>query len=199
MTAAALLVPNQMIKDEEKIKFKIPTTVSEAYGLGITMSSLFLHVLAILKTQCKSESGRKILDLFMKQEEKDLDALSFSFKFALNCEITRFYQSKGEIITTDVSKEQLTETKLLITRNLENFFAWMQEIENSFSRLPAPDAGRYFNTKNKDDVSNICMKARNNIAELYRRLAKLYPEGNIRLAFEEMADILEAGNKNLVM
>lgn len=199
MAATALLVPNQITKDEEKIKFKIPTTASEAYGLGITMSSLFLHVLAILKTQCKSESGRKILDLFIKQEEKDLECMSFDAKFMLNCEIFKFYQSGGQVLTTEVSREQMAETKFLITRNLENFFTWMQEIEDIFSRLPAPDAGKYFNTKNKDDVFNICMKARNNMAELYRRLARLYPEGNIKFAFEEMADILEEGNNYLVM
>lgn len=195
---AALLIPNQITKNEEKIKFKIPATASEAYRLGITMSELFLNVLVILKTQCHSESGRKILDLFIKQEEKDLKDLSFNFKFALNCEIAKFYQLRGEVINNDLSRELMQETKLLITRNLENFFDWMQEIERSFSAFPAPDISKYFNTKTKEDVFATCLKARNNIIELYRRLAKLYPEGSIRNAFNEMADILEESNQNLL-
>ncbi|SHG83900.1 hypothetical protein SAMN02745221_01089 [Thermosyntropha lipolytica DSM 11003] len=198
MNATALLIPNEIAKNEEKIKFKIPATTSETYRLGITMSELFLHVLVILKAQCHSESGRKILDLFIKQEEKDLEALSFHFKYALNCEIAKFYQFRGEVVNNELPAGLMSETKLLITRNLENFFAWMQEIEKSFSSFPAPDITKYFHTQTKDDVLATCLKARNNIIELYRRLAKLYPEGNISSAFMEMAEILEEGNKNLL-
>ncbi|MBO8158918.1 hypothetical protein [Thermosyntropha sp.] len=199
MAATALFIQNQITKETEKIKFKVPTTASEAYTLGITMSSLFLHILTILSSQCKSEKGREILNLFAAQEEKEIKTFSSDFKFALNCEITRFYQSGGTIIPLDISKEQIAETKLLITRNLENFFNWMQEIENSFANNPSPDASKYFNTKNVEDVFATCMKARMSIIGLYRRLAKLYPKGNISKAFEEMALTLEKGNENLLI
>ncbi len=182
---------------ERKKEFRCPVTASEAYNLGLAMEKVLGEVYSDLETRCKSAEAKKMLKDLVKQNHQDVADFMESFKFSLNCEIGAFYQACGVVFPGDISEQELVNTQPLITRNLENFFLKINTIQNDLKGQTNSGLGEYFNTKTGSDVYTVGISVRSNSSELYERLAKLYPEGKIKQAFEEMAQIIDQGNLKL--
>lgn len=196
ISAVAEVISTNNSTTSESKPMHCPKTASEAYNLGIEMEKVLTGIYTELEKKCNSPSAKKILITVLTQNRQDIATFYEAFGFALNCEIGRFYQSKGKVVSYDSIEQQIASTKPLIIRNLENFFRKNEEIQKDIFQ-EGSNLGEYFNTRNSTDVYEVCMKVRANSSELYARLAKLYPAGEIRAAFEEMVQIINEGSSEI--
>lgn len=185
---------NTTTSEEKRMYY--PVSASEAYNLGIELEKILSNVYRELETKCNSTSARKVLKDLVKQNQEDIKNFQDGFNYALNCEIGNFYRTNGAVISYDSIEKEIASTKPLIIRNLENFIRKTESLQHDIKNTGSNDIGEYFNTKNSTEVLEVGLKVRENSSELYQRLAKLYPEGTIRFAFEDMAEvIIEGSNK----
>lgn len=193
---AVKIISDSNTTTSEQRKLYYPITASEAYDLGIGLEKMLSNIYQVLETKCNSTSSRKVLKDLVKQNQEDIKNFQDGFNYALNCEIGHFYRNQGQIVSYEAIENELTSTKPIIIRNLENFIRKNEAIHNDIKNQAGNTIGEYFNTKNSTEVLEVGLKVRESSSELYQRLAKLYPEGAIRNAFEEMAEvIIEGSNK----
>lgn len=165
--------------------FSVPMLTSEAYSLGIKMEKMLLSIYTILDSK-RSPANQEVVQAFIERKKEELKKLDFYFRFALNCELDRFYQQGGTVTELAVNSEQISSTRPLIIRNLNNFYNRIGELQDELR------TEKYFDTESAEDLYLFGTKSRECSIDLYRRLAALYPAGEIRKAFLEMAGILEA-------
>jgi len=179
---------NDTATPSKRISFESPLSASEAFKMGITMENLMLNIYQAVAQRCDQVETKRVLQQVALQAEEQIKALKECHRFALNSELGRFYNSGGVLLETDINQAKVAESYPLIMRNLEIFFDKMQEIEADL--LDKSDLGTYFQVKNPQQAADLCAKAKQNSAELYNRLARLYPQTEISEAFEEMARII---------
>ncbi|HZK43197.1 MAG TPA: hypothetical protein VFC73_02815 [Syntrophomonadaceae bacterium] len=179
--------------DENRHYF--PVTASEAYNLGLSMEKMLGEIYNSLENNCQGTDLKELLKKLVKQNEKDVVEIYEGFEYALNSEIGEFYRAGG--VVDETIDPEIEQSKLLIMRNLENFFRKTEKIQEEIQDLENNSLEAYFNTKNSNEAYKASEDFRNTSIELYERLAKLYPEGLIRDAFEHITQVMVNGGKNL--
>ncbi len=167
-----------------------PFSASEAIQFGIDMQEMIITIYKELNN-CQRESALETIQYFQKQYERDNTSLTDYLLFTLNTEMGEFYQKQGKVLNHDSIKKKVAKTQLLIKRNIENYITKIQTIYNDI------ELGEYYLNADSNEIFDISMELRNNSSELYSRLAKLYPEGDIRKAFLVMAEIIDVGSNDL--
>jgi hypothetical protein len=155
-----------------------PLSASEAYRLGVNIHTAILNMYASLAEKCSTENDRHAVDKVVKQDQVKIAALEKEFKFALSSEVGRFYAAGGTLLETDEMARQISDTSQLIQRNIDNC--------SSHVRSMAKEADA---TKDGREIITVASQINGYIKDMYLRLAQLYPQGEIRQAFQHMADL----------
>lgn len=180
-------------KDLTSMKLKTwdyPFSASEAFQFGIDMQEMIIAIYTELNN-CRRRSALETIQYFQKQYERDIKSLTDYLLFTLNTEMGEFYQNQGRPFDHDFIEKEIAKTQLLIKRNIENYITKIQTIYNDI------ELGEYHANADSNEIFDLSMELRNYSSELYSRLAKLYPEGNIRKAFLIMAEIIDVGSNDL--
>ncbi len=185
----ATKIKNEVRSIEEE-SWTYPYTASEAFQLGIGMQQMIVAIYDELEN-CEKQCAQNTMWDFRKQYEADIASFTDYLLFTLNTEMDDFYQNGGRPTDNEAIKRQLADTKLLIKRNIENYIT---KIKTIYVDL---ELGEYKVTANSDDILEINMGIRTAASELYNRLAKLYPAGEIKNAFEVMARTIDKGSNQI--
>lgn len=186
MTEAAVMMKNHRPPTEWG-SVSCPLAASEAYRLGATMESMVMRIYTTLADQCPSPKGGAALSRFSNRVRLTVRSFQEGFKYCLNCELDRFYRSGGVVLETDRAAKEAAGTRLLIQRNLDNYWAQIQSLEKEVASVSSQDWSEHFRTGGSQDIISTCHRTQAYRAELYSRLAQLYPVGGVRRAFEDMA------------
>ena len=155
-----------------------PLSASQAYRLGVEMHGTLITIYNTLAEKCNSKFDLQVVKKMIKQEQDNIVALEKGFTFALNCEVGRFYASGGIELEEDRVAEPIADTRQLIQRNLENCRAHMETLENEVAT-----------TNIQGETIAVAGQTKEYLRAFYQRLAQLYPAGDIRRAFEDMAEL----------
>lgn len=177
--AEAAIMMKRSTTSAEQGPVTCPLSASQAYGLGIRMHTAVLNEYTALTEKCASEGSIKVLKSLIDQKKKSIASLEGCFNYALNCEMGRFYNSGGMVLETDLVAKEVADSKPIIMRNLDNFYADMK-------KLDAADSERYLS-----NPQAFAKFANTYMMDLFSRLSRLYPEGEISKTFKDMADTIK--------
>lgn len=173
--AEAAVVTNNSMTPTEQGSVSCPLSASQAYHLGVTFGGMVVNVCTILAQKCRDQENRSVLYQFIDRKEAAIATYQEGYKYSLNCELGRFYNTGGTTLETDKVAQEVADTKLIIQRNLNNFMAQMDSWKEK--------------TKDQDNMAIVCEQIRETLVDMYNRLAQLYPSEEIRRTFKEMAAI----------
>lgn len=155
-----------------------PLSASEAYRLGVNIQTTIMNMYASVAEKCSTENDRHAVGNVVKQDQVKIATLEKDFKFALNDEVGRFYAAGGTLLEADEIARQTSNTSQLIQRNLDNCKAHVK------SMVKEADA-----TKDGQEIMSVASRVNGYVKDMYLRLAQLYPQGEMRQAFQHMADL----------
>ena len=155
-----------------------PLSASEAYRLGVTIHTAIINIYASLAEKCSTKNDRDVISTIVNQDQVKIATLEKEFEFALNCEVGRYYAAGGTVLETDEMARKISDTSQLIQRNLDNCSTHIKSM--------AKDADA---TRGGQEIMTVASRINGYINDMYRRLAQLYPQGEIRRAFQHMADL----------
>lgn len=177
MTEAAVKMQNSNTPIVQS-SVSYPLSASEAYRLGVEIHTAIINIYASLAKKCSSENDHDLINNVVKQDQEKIATLEKEFEFALNSEVGRFYATGGTRLETDEMAREISDTSQLIQRNLDNCSAHIK------SMAKEADA-----TRDGQEIMTVASRINEYINDMYRRLAQLYPQGEIRRAFQHMADL----------
>lgn len=159
-------------------KVSCPLSASQAYRLGVEMHTAIINIYTTLAEKCSTKFDRQVINKLIRQEHDRIAAFEKGFEYALNCEVGRFYASGGTELEEDQMAKTIANTKQLIQRNLDNCKAHIETLEKEVAA-----------TNVRGETIAVASRTKEYVKDLYQRLAQLYPEGEIRRAFEDMVDL----------
>lgn len=157
-----------------------PLSASQAYKLGVDIHTVMINIYEVLAGKCSNTSDYKATKKMIEREQERIAAFRKGFEFALNCEVGRFYNSGGIELEEDQMARSIATTRQLIQRNLDNCRAHMETLEREIAA-----------TGVKEETITVAGHTKEYVKDLYQRLAQLYPQGEIRRAFEDMAEMCQ--------
>ncbi|MGR6836900.1 hypothetical protein [Syntrophomonas erecta] len=165
-----------------KMEVRSPLTGSEVYQMGIKMGQAVLALYTKLTDNSTNPDIRDMVAKLSHQEAKEIEVFRQEYKFALNCELDRFYNSGGTYLESDHNAKIITDSRPIIERNLDIFLDKMQALYQD---------GK---VNSAEEIHSLAGQARTHIIELCQRLAQIYPAGDIQQALLEIASIKEESN-----
>jgi hypothetical protein len=124
-------------------------------------------------------------------EKKESKLFSGWMNYELNCACSTFYESGGAVPPLALSEEDIARLKPLVKRDVDQFYDEVSRVKLFLQELGGDEFQERRGINGEHDAFLACMKARAFCQSLYERLSLLYPESEIRNAFQNMADILE--------
>lgn len=155
-----------------------PLSASEAFKLGIGVRTAIMNVYASLAEKCSTNNDRAVINNVVTQDQEKIATLEKEFDFALNCEVGRFYAAGGTLLETDEMARKISNTSQLIQRNLDNCSAHISSLTKEAHT-----------TSDSQEIMTLASRINEYVKDMYLRLAQFYPQGEIRRAFQYMADI----------
>lgn len=163
-----------------------PRKSSDVYILGISIKKSSIEIFNTLAELESSRPIKRFLEMFIVQEEKEIDIFNEWFKFELNCAASLFYESNGTVLPPVMTDLDLDDINRLVKRNLDNFEEQINSLKSG--NLTIDDS---------TDLIEFYLKLRDDYLDLFQRLSRLYPPGEIRNSFEEIIQIIDSGTQEI--
>jgi hypothetical protein len=183
-------------KESARKSVACPLSASGAYQLAMKVCSSLQEVYSDLLKSCQDPVCQEVLEQFSQEQTQELEIMNKHFLYALNAELTRFYDSGGLLMETDEVKNQLEEPYSVIIHNLENFYRELDSLLTIAKNTPGT-AHRFFDIGNPAELYLLCIELRQNLADMCERLSRLYPSQDINKAFADVEVLILQGNTRL--
>jgi len=177
MTEAAPMMKKNVTPTAQG-SFSCPLSASQAYRLGVNLHTAIVDIYTALAKKCSTASEQETIKAMIEQEQERIAAFEKGFAFALNCELSRFYNSGGTVLEEDKMAQLITDTRQLIQRNLDNCRAHLETLEKEIAA-----------TTVREQTITVVGHTKEYARDLYQRLSQLYPKCEISRAFEDMAEM----------
>lgn len=170
--------------------FILPRDVVDTYKMGLALNNLVFERLQPFKARLISTALKEILVYLDSFYEKEQNLFSAWLNYELNLQSKHFYDSLGLVIEGDcISDDNLIHLNKLLIRDLNTIENHIALIDDLVERKE----------KNITTAFIAWLDLRDSISFLYHKLSRLYPDGSIRDALREMADILDKDQDSIIL
>ena len=173
-----------------KPRNNFPTTASEAYSLAVSAKEAVFQTCVLLIEDYNDTKIVKGLKHIANQEKKELRVFSSWLNYELNCACSAFYESNGAIIMPVMSEEAIDGLAPKVNQTLDEFYAQIDRIQRFIVAFGRDELGCHRGINDERGAFRVVFDTRLVCKILFENLAALYPEGEIRNAFLNMADII---------
>lgn len=181
------------IRSGLQVRLCCPKQISEVYALAIEVeNSIFGLFLELLHAYSFTLKNRNINSMLRYQKE-EVQKWSEQHKFALNCEIAKFYENGGCELDPVMDAAELAKNRDQINMALDKFNKQMNMIkENCVDSISKSSVDQ--NTAN---LLASLIQARDHAVELFHFLSGCCPAGQLKNELEKISAIFLRGSIDL--
>lgn len=156
-----------------------PQTASQVYSLGVRIYEMALENLKTIEYACLNEACAKLVKRFISQLDANKQELIKYYRFALNSEISLFYQNGG-LHLSEAGEIKGNDGKVVC--QLLYFYSCKLNELNAMTHTDLVDLSE------QSDVLMLYSQITDNLYNTFRHLAHVYPIIELRDYFDEMAE-----------
>lgn len=164
-----------------------PTTAGETYSMGISIMEEVFQIWVILIESCLDSEIEKMLRKLANLGMKETKLFNSWLNYELNCAYASFYESNGTIIPVNLTSEELRILTPEFQQALNKYGSDLNHYKNYFMQLSSQEINERQLFMAGIEVRELCQR-------LFEDCSRFYPEGEIRNAFLNMAEILAENN-----